>query len=234
VGDIASEFHTYGFMIDPVWMVYYMDGKEIMRKPTQAEANTEMYVLLDLAMTAQDNNTPNPSNMLVDYVRVYQRITPYPDPVPSLSFDPASTLNKPVTMTAMNSFLKLRATSTDNDIDLIQDVANGQTDQQFVLLDAGGGSYYIRSVFSGKCITIDPTSGNVFSNGNRTVLNACANLPSQKFLLTVQADTSHELKSAQTGRCPGILAGSIAPGATVIQWDCNGTTNNHFLLRFSR
>ncbi|TCD03560.1 glycoside hydrolase family 16 protein [Pedobacter psychroterrae] len=75
VEDMTTQFHTYGFLWTKNEMIWYFDGKELWRKPTPAEANEPMYVLIDLALGSgwPIDKTPNPSMMLVDYVRVYKQ-----------------------------------------------------------------------------------------------------------------------------------------------------------------
>lgn len=74
VGDMSSQFHTYGVSIDPTSIIFYFDRFEIGRILTPPEANTAFYVLVDLALSSStpDGNTADPSLMLVDYVRVSQ------------------------------------------------------------------------------------------------------------------------------------------------------------------
>jgi hypothetical protein len=76
VGDMSSAFHTYGVSIDANWIIWYFDRYEIGRMATPPEAMTPMYVLVDLACSGSppcgDPATTDPSDMLVDYVRVYQ------------------------------------------------------------------------------------------------------------------------------------------------------------------
>ncbi|RZL12504.1 MAG: glycoside hydrolase family 16 protein [Pedobacter sp.] len=74
VEDMTKQFHTYGFLWTKQEMIWYFDGKELWRKPTPSEANEPMYVLIDLALGSgwPVDKTPNPSMMLVDYVRVYK------------------------------------------------------------------------------------------------------------------------------------------------------------------
>ncbi|WP_269537801.1 family 16 glycosylhydrolase [Cerasicoccus fimbriatus] len=72
-----GEFHTYGTMITPDWVINYFDGKELHRFPTPQEMKQPMWILVDLAM-----NGPSESlladgiyELTVDYVRVYQNPT---------------------------------------------------------------------------------------------------------------------------------------------------------------
>ena len=75
VEDMSTDFHTYGCMLDEQFLVFYFDGKEMWRMETPEEAKQEMYLVLNLAMGAgwPMDQTPNPSYMYVDYVRVYAR-----------------------------------------------------------------------------------------------------------------------------------------------------------------
>jgi beta-glucanase (GH16 family) len=72
-GTMSADFHTYGAMIDPDWVVFYFDRVEVARSPTPPEARQPFFILLDLALGSAwpIDQTPNPSYMYVDYVRVY-------------------------------------------------------------------------------------------------------------------------------------------------------------------
>lgn len=61
-------------------MIWYFDGVELWRQPTPPESKTPMYVLVDLALGPgwPIDKTPNPSRMLVDYIRVYAKNTEIP------------------------------------------------------------------------------------------------------------------------------------------------------------
>ena len=56
-------------------MIWYFDGVELWRQPTPEESKTPMYVLVNLALGPgwPLDKTPNPSFMLVDYIRVYAK-----------------------------------------------------------------------------------------------------------------------------------------------------------------
>jgi beta-glucanase (GH16 family) len=93
VADTTADFHRYGLLWDATQIVWYFDGVELMRQPTPPEAHRPMYLLLDLALGAgwPIDHTPNPSLMLVDYLRAYatddsaragNQPTPHTDPIP--------------------------------------------------------------------------------------------------------------------------------------------------------
>lgn len=75
VEDMSKDFHIYGFLWDEMEMIWYFDGVELWRQPTPQESKTPMYVLIDLALGPgwPIDKTPNPSKMLIDYVRVYAK-----------------------------------------------------------------------------------------------------------------------------------------------------------------
>jgi beta-glucanase (GH16 family) len=74
-GLLYQDFHLYGASVEADWTVFYLDRREVGRTPTPPEHHKAMFILLNLAMGAgwPIDETPNPSFMLVDYVRAYQR-----------------------------------------------------------------------------------------------------------------------------------------------------------------
>lgn len=73
VKDMTEDFHTYGFLYDAKQMIWYFDGVELWRQPTPPEACTPLYVLVNLALGGgwPIDQTPSPSYLFVDYIRVY-------------------------------------------------------------------------------------------------------------------------------------------------------------------
>lgn len=57
----------------PDYIHFYIDGVEQWKTPTYPEATHQFYVMVDLALGGRQStdNTPNPSDLLVDYIRVY-------------------------------------------------------------------------------------------------------------------------------------------------------------------
>jgi hypothetical protein len=72
--DLSQYFHTYGCLWDQKQIIFYMDGKEIARKPN-ARSNGPVPVILSTAVISWAG-VPHPGNlngksMDVDWVRVY-------------------------------------------------------------------------------------------------------------------------------------------------------------------
>jgi beta-glucanase (GH16 family) len=74
-GSLYEDFHLFGASVEADWIIFYLDRAEIARTPTPPEHHHEMFMLLNLAMGGgwPIDQTPNPSFMFVDYVRVYKR-----------------------------------------------------------------------------------------------------------------------------------------------------------------
>lgn len=71
---LSSDFHTYGVLIEDDWMVFFLDRSEVSRTKTLPEFKRPMFVLVNLALGSgwPIDQTPNPSHMFVDYVKVYK------------------------------------------------------------------------------------------------------------------------------------------------------------------
>ena len=74
VGDMSSDYHRYGAMLTPEWVIIYYDGMEISRFPMLPQYRTPVYMLVDLTMHEKNlAQATSPSTMLVDYVRAYTK-----------------------------------------------------------------------------------------------------------------------------------------------------------------
>lgn len=74
---MEEDFHTYGVLIDEQSIILYFDGVELHREKTLECVKTPLFPLINLALGPgwPVDKTPNPSYMLVDYVRVWQKET---------------------------------------------------------------------------------------------------------------------------------------------------------------
>jgi len=75
VEDMSEDYHTYGLLWTRANLIWYFDGIEMYRLPTPPAANTPMYIMVNLALGSgwPIDQTPDPSDMLVKYVRVYAK-----------------------------------------------------------------------------------------------------------------------------------------------------------------
>jgi hypothetical protein len=230
VENMFSNFHTYGAMVDPQEIKFYFDGIAVEHISTPPEANTPMYPAMALATIASSTMAGPPrSDMLVDYVRVYQRKGSYPPaPAHRAWFDPTVRLGVPVTMTPMSTFMKIRAPADVDGTPIIQDNADQAPDELFVLESAGSGDYYIHSFPTGKCLTV---SGGSMAEGTPIVLGACTGASYQRFDLTLQGDTSYEIMSTSSQECIGAIQVPNPAGAVIDTWACWNSPGYHYLLK---
>ena len=75
---IDSEgFHTFAISWDARFVVWYLDGREVKRRPTPPDMNKPMYLLANLALGGgwagdPDESTPFPASFKIDYIRAYR------------------------------------------------------------------------------------------------------------------------------------------------------------------
>ncbi|MDJ1461953.1 glycoside hydrolase family 16 protein [Nitratireductor sp. GZWM139] len=69
-----GDFHTYGVRIDRDWIRFYFDRTFVWKTKTQEEHRQPLYILLNLALVdgPTKDEAPDPSHMIVDYVRAYR------------------------------------------------------------------------------------------------------------------------------------------------------------------
>ena len=72
---LVEQFNTYGVDISPSAIVLFLNGEEVWRQPTPSELRYPMYPIINLALGSgwPIDETPDPSLMYIDYVRVYAR-----------------------------------------------------------------------------------------------------------------------------------------------------------------
>jgi len=70
---MTTDFHNYGCLVTKDSIQFYFDGEEIWQTVTPPEALEPLYVMVDLALGGgwPIDQTPDPSRLLVDYIRVY-------------------------------------------------------------------------------------------------------------------------------------------------------------------
>ncbi|MBC7330353.1 glycoside hydrolase family 16 protein [bacterium] len=73
--EISNDFHNYGCMVTPEWIIMYFDGVEVWRVKTPPEHNKPLMILLNLALGGgwPINEVKSPTYMFVDWVRAYAK-----------------------------------------------------------------------------------------------------------------------------------------------------------------
>ncbi len=82
--DFTADFHTFAVEWMPGLLIFLVDGIEVHRVTDTKVSSEEMYVIANTAIGgwwagSPDITTPFPGEYTIDYIRVYQRITPFDD-----------------------------------------------------------------------------------------------------------------------------------------------------------
>ena len=82
--DYTADFHTFGVEWKPGTIIYFVDGIEVHRVTDPKVSQQSMYVIANTALGGwwagdPDETTPFPGKFMIDYIRVYQRTTPFDD-----------------------------------------------------------------------------------------------------------------------------------------------------------
>ena len=70
---LSDDFNTYGALVGPSEVIFYLNRTEVWRVATPPALDRPLLVLVNLALGSgwPITETPNPSYMYVDYIRVY-------------------------------------------------------------------------------------------------------------------------------------------------------------------
>jgi beta-glucanase (GH16 family) len=86
VADLSTGFHTFGLLWTPQNLIWYVDGAEVLKVATPAEANEPMYMLTNYAVGGAWAGTPTTTTLpgySIDYIRAYS-LEAAPVPVPTV------------------------------------------------------------------------------------------------------------------------------------------------------
>ena len=85
-GDAINEWHIYGCKVTPDFIIFYIDGEEVGRRPTSLEyLVAPLYIIINYALQEPLTGEPFPrkgtSALQVDWVRAY---SPLPSSTPQV------------------------------------------------------------------------------------------------------------------------------------------------------
>ncbi len=86
-GDAINEWHIYGCKVAPDFIRFYIDGKEVGRKPTNLDyLKDPLYIIINYALrdplTGEPFASKGRSSLQVDWVRAYSLPSNVPIPPP--------------------------------------------------------------------------------------------------------------------------------------------------------
>lgn len=217
-----SGYHVYSVEWDSNYIRWFVDGVQFNEfYIANGTGNTEEFqrphfILLNLAVGGNwpgspNSQTPFPSQMLVDYVRVYQATAPT-----SIVSDGIYTL----TAKCSNKVLDVVDASQSDGAKMQQWTNYTATNQQFRVELMGDGYYKLTAIHSGKVLDVPygaTTSGlqlqQCFSNDSNA----------QRWRIVDVGAGYYKLINKASGLAMDVSSSSTADGAIVQQWTDNGS-----------
>jgi len=217
-----SQFHTYSIEWDANYIRWFVDGNKYNEIYIQnGTGNTEefqkpFFILLNMAVGGNwpgspNGSTPFPSQMLVDYVRVYQ-VANSSNIISGGIYTLASK--------ASGKVLDVTDVSLADGAKMQQWTNYSASNQRFKVESTGDGYYKLTAVHSGKVLDV-PNSSNASGvqlqqwNDNGT--------SAQRWKLVDVGGGYYKLVSKASGLLMDVSGSSTADGAAVQQWTDNGT-----------
>lgn len=224
-----NQYHVYSIEWDANYIRWFVDGIQFNEILIQnGTGNTEefqkpFFILLNMAVGGNwpgspNGSTPFPSQMLVDYVRVYQQSNSS-----SIVSGGVYTLTSKVSGKALD----VVDVSTVNGAKMQQWTNYTAANQQFRLTDTGDGYYKLTAIHSGKCLDV-PSGANTVGLRLQQWDDNGSN--AQKWKLVDTGGGYYKLVNKASGLVMDVSNSSTADGAVVQQWNDNGTDAQRWFL----
>ncbi|MHA2856125.1 MULTISPECIES: RICIN domain-containing protein [Paenibacillus] len=217
-----SQFHVYSIEWDSKYIRWFVDGQQFNEFYIEnGTGNTEefqrpFFLLLNLAVGGNwpgspNNSTPFPSQMLVDYVRVYQDTG-----ASNVISDGIYT----IASKASGKVMDVVDVSTASGAKIQQWTNYVANNQRFRVESTGDGFYKLTAVHSGKVLDVPNSStstGVQLQQWNDNGTDA------QRWRIIDVGGGYYKLVSKASGLVVDVASASTADGAAVQQWTDNGT-----------
>lgn len=217
-----SQFHVYSIEWDSKYIRWFVDGQQFNEFYIEnGTGNTEefqrpFFLLLNLAVGGNwpgspNSSTPFPSQMLVDYVRVYQDTG-----ASNVISDGIYT----IASKASGKVMDVVDVSTASGAKIQQWTNYVANNQRFRVESTGDGYYKLTAVHSGKVLDVPNSStstGVQLQQWNDNGTDA------QRWRIIDVGGGYYKLVSKASGLVVDVASASTADGAAVQQWTDNGT-----------
>ena len=200
--NLGKDFHIYGCEWTPTYVSWLLDGVEVNRVTTGIP-KTPMYIIAGIAPGSVGNinsNTPFPSYMYLDYVRIYQKST-----TPTLS---KITVSPSSTDVNVGSTVQLTANCTDQNGDPIScALAWNSSNTLVATVDPNG---LVTGIIAGT-VNVTASSGTIQSNASivtvksAQILSSILTSPTSTNVnvgSTIQLTTTCKDQNTNTMKCP--------------------------------
>ena len=121
---------------------------------------------------------------------------------------------------------KIEDLTKDDYANIVQWSCHGGDNQQFRLIDAGGGYYNIKSKLSGKCLDVYAGSHD---DGASIIQYTCHSGDNQQFGIVDAGGGYSSIVAKHSGKCLDVEYSSQSDGANILQFSCHGGDNQQFI-----
>lgn len=85
--NLQTSFHAYGVLWQPSYTIFYLDGKQVAKTPTPADANVPMFMIANVSVGGSWAGPPNndTGTMQIDYIRAFSSAPGNPIPMQPIS-----------------------------------------------------------------------------------------------------------------------------------------------------
>lgn len=219
-----SQYHVYSVEWDANYIRWFVDGNQFNEfYIANGTGNTEefqkpFFILLNLAVGGNwpgspNSSTPFPSQMLVDYVRVYQQSPPSQTPVVSGGvYTIASKVSGKV--------LDVTDVSAASGAKIQQWTNYTASNQQFRFDSTGDGYYKLTAIHSGKVLDVPSAST---ASGVQLQQWDDNGSDAQRWRVVDAGGGYFKLVSKASGLVVDVASASTADGAAIQQYTDNGS-----------
>jgi beta-glucanase (GH16 family) len=226
-----TSYHVYSIEWDDQYIRWFVDGSQYHEAfigggiNGTSELHNNFFIILNMAIGGEwpgynIDNSAMPANMLVDYVRVYQK---------SSGSTGVSGLGGTYVIQNRNSGMVMDVVNGDpaNGTNILQYINNGTANQQFTLSEIETGIYKIANVATGKSVDIEGVSTENFANVHQWDYVGGGN---QKFQIESTGDGYYKLRATHSNKIIEVGYASLAENANINQYDDNGQTCGQWKL----
>jgi beta-glucanase (GH16 family) len=243
-----GNYHVYGVTWSANQVQFYRDNPAqpfITLTPASIPAgaqwvyNHPFFLIMNLAIGGNfpgppNASTPNPAQVLVDWVRVYQASGPTPPPPTPTPPPPGGSLNGTHVLTPQHATSKrmdLSGAQTFNGNKVQIWTNNGTAAQRWVFSNTGvvpAGNYNIASSLGAFCLDV---AGAGTANGTKVQIWGCNGTNAQSWRAVPVSGTVYELRPANApNSCLDVTGVSTTDGTQLQIWQCTGGANQRWSI----
>lgn len=231
----VTGFHVYAIEWDEEYIRWFVDDTQYHEMyiansvSGTDEFHKDFFILLNMAIGGEwpgysIDGSAMPANMLVDYVRVYQK-----------SGDTDNSGDTGVSGLGGTYYIQNRKSGlvmdvyyggTEDGTNILQYTNGGTANQQFTLSEVSTGVYTITNVNSGKVVDVAGNSSENNANIHQWTSNGCE---CQHFKAISTGDGYYKLMAMNSSKIIEVVNGSTAENANISQY----TDNNQICGQWS-